>query len=347
MKALVLTEYNHFEYKEMPDPIIGNDDVLVAVRACGICGSDVHGMDGSTGRRRPPIIMGHEAAGIIEAVGTHVKGWKKGDRVTFDSTIYCNACAFCRRGMINLCDHRRVLGVSCAEYRRDGAFADYVTIPAHILYRLPNHVSFEQAAGVEALAIAVHAVERCPRTLGDSAVVIGAGMIGLLILQVLRTAGYGKILVVDVSRSRLELAARLGADLCCHAMETDVASEIRHLTGGRGASCVFEAVGFGETLKTAVACTAKGGNLVLVGNLKPVVELPLQSVVTGQLTLHGSCASAGEYPVALEMMAGRKINLDALLSAVEPLSKGALWFDRLYRKESELLKVVLRPAEKG
>ena len=138
MKALVLHEYNCFEYKDVQEPEIGPDEVLIEVKACGICGSDVHGMDGSTGRRKPPIIMGHEAAGVIAGVGKQVENWSEGDRVTFDSTIYCEECHFCRKGLINLCDNRRVLGVSCDDYRQQGAFAEYVSVPQHILYRLPG-----------------------------------------------------------------------------------------------------------------------------------------------------------------------------------------------------------------
>ena len=140
MKALVLEAYHRFEYKDVPEPEVGPEDVLIAVKACGICGSDVHGMDGSTGRRRPPVIMGHEASGVIVACGDDVAGWQRGDRVTFDSTIYCGRCHFCRTGRANLCDDRRVLGVSCEDYRRHGAFADFVAVPQHILYRLPEDV---------------------------------------------------------------------------------------------------------------------------------------------------------------------------------------------------------------
>src|SRR5262249_24867096 len=113
MRALVLKEYKKFSLEEVPAPEVQSGQVLVAVKACGICGSDVHGMDGSTGRRRPPIIMGHEASGIIESMGKDVTGWAPGDRVTFDSTVYCGECDYCREGQINLCDRRRVLGVSC------------------------------------------------------------------------------------------------------------------------------------------------------------------------------------------------------------------------------------------
>jgi L-iditol 2-dehydrogenase len=149
MKALVMTAYKTFEVQDMPAPAVGPRDVLVRVKACGICGSDVHGMDGSTGRRRPPIIMGHEAAGLIEAVGAEVTGYRVGDRVTFDSTIYNPHSFFSARGMLNLCDDRRVLGVSCEDYRQHGAFAELVSVPDHVLYALPPAMTFEQAALVE------------------------------------------------------------------------------------------------------------------------------------------------------------------------------------------------------
>src|SRR5437762_2663356 len=183
MKALVLKEYKKFSYEEVPTPHPGPDEVLIAVKACGICGSDVHGMDGSTGRRRPPIIMGHEAAGTIAEIGSAVKGWMVGDRVTLDSTIYCGQCEFCRRGEINLCDERRVLGVSCEDYRQHGAFAEYVAVPERILYRLPEGLPFEQAALVEPFTIALHAIRRLAPGLNDTVVVVGAGMIGLALVQ--------------------------------------------------------------------------------------------------------------------------------------------------------------------
>src|SRR5215468_8580284 len=143
MKALVLKEYKKFSFEEVPEPQVQPEEVLIAVKACGICGSDVHGMDGSTGRRRPPIIMGHEASGTIAELGRGVRGWAVGERVTFDSTIYCGECEYCRQGQVNLCAHRRVLGVSCEDYRQHGAFAEFLTVPQRILYRVPEQLPFE------------------------------------------------------------------------------------------------------------------------------------------------------------------------------------------------------------
>ncbi len=343
MKALVLTQYNHFEFQDVPPPQVGADDVLVEVKACGICGSDVHGMDGSSGRRIPPIIMGHEASGVVVDLGQGVTDWKVGDRVTFDSTIYCGRCGYCRRGAINLCDHRRVLGVSCDEFRQQGAFAEYVAVPQHIVYRLPEGLSFERAAMVEPVSIAVHAVGRVSMGLNDCVVVVGTGTIGLLAVQVLRAAGCGRMIAVDVDPRRLELACRLGADEALSAVDTDVAAEVLRRTGGRGADLALEAAGLVPTVAAAIGSVRKGGSVALVGNLTPQVELPLQAVVTRELTLYGCCASRGEYPACLEMIARGTINVDALTSAVAALAEGAEWFQRLRQGKEGLMKVILRP----
>jgi L-iditol 2-dehydrogenase len=341
MKALTLTAYNLFEYGDVPEPKIGPAEVLIHVAACGVCGSDIHGMDGSTGRRIPPVIMGHEAGGTLVQVGADVDGWRVGDRVTFDSTIYCGQCAFCRRGEINLCDNRRVLGVSCAEYRQNGAFAEYVAVPQHILYRLPDDLSFVRAALAEPTSVAVHAVERTPLALDCTAVVVGAGMIGLLVIQALKARGVGRVVAVDLDASRLEKARSLGADLTLKSDAVDAVDEIQKLQGG--ADAAFEVVGITPTLRLATQCVRKGGSVTLVGNLAPTSELLLQSVVTREVTVYGSCASRGEYPACLNLIARGQIDVDALISAVAPLSEGAAWFQRLHKGEPGLMKVVLQP----
>jgi L-iditol 2-dehydrogenase len=343
MKALVLKEYRQFAVEDFPVPELGPHEVLIRVRACGICGSDVHGMDGSSGRRIPPIVMGHEAAGVIAEIGGAVSGWKKGDRVTFDSTISCGECWYCRRGEINLCENRRVLGVSCGEYRRHGAFAEYVAVPQRILYRLPDNLSFEQAAMVEAVSVAVHAVERTPLSLNASVAVVGTGMIGLLVVQVLRARGCGSIIAIDLDEGKLKLARQFGATHTLHAAEPDVQEKIRALTDGRGVDAAFEVVGLPATVKTAIESVRKGGSITLVGNLKPQVELPLQAVVTRELTLIGTCASAGEYPACLDLIASGKVNVTDFISATPPLEEGAQWFERLYAGEKGLMKVLLKP----
>ena len=158
----------------------GDDDVLIRVKACGICGSDVQGFTGKTGRRIPPLIMGHEAAGIIENVGKNVKGFEKDDRVCFDSTVYCNKCQPCRKGFYNRCENRQVLGVSVPSFKRQGAFAEYVAVPWWIVSKIPDDLSFIHAAFLEPVSIAMHAVNRASISRSDNIVIIGAGTIGLI-----------------------------------------------------------------------------------------------------------------------------------------------------------------------
>jgi L-iditol 2-dehydrogenase len=343
MKALVLEQYMHLVYKDVPEPALAPDEVLVKVAACGICGSDVHGLDGSTGRRRPPLIMGHEASGTIAGRGPAVTRWTEGERVTFDSTIYRLDDWYTRRGLYNLSDGRKVLGVSPGEYRRDGAFAEYVAVPQHILYRVPDAMSFERAAMVEPVAVSAHAARLTPVEVGDTAVVVGAGMIGLCLVQVLKAAGCARVIAIDLEPEKRGLAARLGADATLDPRAPDVAREVAALTEGRGADVAFEAVGIGAAVKTAIDCVRRGATVTLVGNLAPTVELPLQAVVTRQLRLQGSASIAGEYPAALELIASGRVDVDAMRSAVAPLAEGAVWFERLHRKEPGLMKVILEP----
>jgi L-iditol 2-dehydrogenase len=343
MKALVLEQYNQLVYQDVPEPGIEPGEVLLKVSACGICGSDVHGLDGSTGRRVPPIIMGHEAAGEVVEVGAAVQGWKNGDRATFDCVVHCGSCYYCQRGMPNLCDNRRWIGVSLPHVRKHGAFAEYVAVPQQVLHRLPQGLSYPRAAMMEALSIAFHAVNRTPIALHDSAVVIGAGMIGLLIIQLLRRAGCSRIIAVDLGQDKLDIALRMGADLGLLSGAEDVPAAVAEHTAGRGTDIGFEVVGITPTMKMAVASVRKGGSLCLVGNFAPAVELPLQDVVIRQLSLYGTTNAAGEQEACLDLLASGAVKVDELISAVAPLSEGAAWFARLYKREPGLMKVILEP----
>lgn len=343
MKALVLKDYMDLQYTDLPLPHLADDEVLVKVMAIGICGSDVHGIDGSTGRRIPPIVMGHEASGVIAEVGTLVSEWKVGDRVTFDSTIYKLDDWFTRQGMYNLSDGRMVLGVSCKEFHRDGAYADYVAIPQHILYRLPENVSFVEAALVEPAAVALHAIEITDFDNSYTALVIGAGMVGSFVIQLLRIKGCRNIIAIDLDEQRLALAESLGAHFVYQPGDPSLHEKILLSTSGRGADIAFEVVGISDTIKKGIELLRKGGSLTVLGNLSPTVELPLQSIVTRQLKIQGSCAINGEYPQILELISTGKLNMKAILSAEAPLSEGANWFQRLYHKEKGLMKVVLKP----
>lgn len=344
MKALVLNEYRKLDLEDVPKPATGPEDVLVRVRSCGICGSDVHGYDGSSGRRIPPVIMGHEASGEVADVGPSVRNLAPGQPVTFDSMVSCRRCLFCGEGRPNLCEDRRVLGVSCDDYRQHGAFAEYVAVPQHIVFRVPDGVGFDEAAMVEPVSVAVHAVSRAAPSLGDSALVVGAGMIGLLTIQALRSAGCGLIVAVDLAADRLKLAKRLGADETIQpGTGIDVPAAVREMTDGMGAALAMEAVGADATVAMSIDSVRKGGRVVLIGNIAPTVEFGLQSVVTREIDVLGSCASSNDYPACLDLMRRGAIQVQPVLSATVPLERGQEMFDRLYAREPGLTKVILQP----
>jgi Threonine dehydrogenase and related Zn-dependent dehydrogenases len=343
MQSLILENYRDLRIRDVPKPKLGPSDVLVEVKACGICGSDVHGYDGKTGRRIPPLIMGHEVAGMIAQVGTQVRSFQTGDRVTFDSTISCGQCRFCNLGFVNLCDHRQVLGVSCNDYRRHGAFAEYVAIPEHIVYRLPPTFSYEKAALIEAVSIAVHAAKITEIKPGSTALVVGAGMIGLLAIQAFRIFGCKKVFAIDLEESKLEIARHLGADETFIATDPDIDSQLKAANGGQEVDIAVDVVGAQSSITSAISHVRRGGTVTLIGNLAPTVEIPLQSIVTRQLRLLGSCASAGEYGECISLMESGAIKVDPLISASAPLREGAEWFERLYNREPGLMKVILKP----
>ena len=343
MKALVLEEYNKLVYKEVDLPQIAPNEVLINVKACGICGSDVHGMDGSTGRRQPPVIMGHEASGVIVETGTEVTCWKKGDRVTFDSTVYPLNDWYTLKGHYNLSEGREVVGVSPKEYKRHGAFAEYLAIPQHILYKIPDNVTFEQAAMVEPAAVAAHAVRLSNIKVGDSAVVFGSGMIGTFIISILKAAGATPLIAVDIDDEKLKMAVRYGADITINSKKQSVPETIHALTKERGADFGFEVVGIDATVNTLINSLRKGATAVLVGNITPIIDFPLQKVVTSEIKIQGSCAINGEYEMVLELINTGVLKVDEMISSVVPLSDGAEWFRKLYHKEGNLNKVILVP----
>ena len=245
--------------------------------------------------------------------------------------------------MVNICDNRTVLGVSCEEYRRHGAFAEYVIVPDRISVPVPEGLSYEEAACTEPAAVAAHAVRMTPIALNETVAVVGSGLIGNLVIQVLKASGSGYVFALDTDPLRLETAKSFGADAVFNPADTDLNKKIKELTHGRGVDRVIEAVGATEPIRTAVSIVRKGGAITLVGNVSPAVEIPLQVIVSRQICLQGSCAISGEYPLTLDLMARKKIDVKAMLSATAPLNEGEAWMNRLYNREGNLLKVVLVP----
>jgi L-iditol 2-dehydrogenase len=236
-----------------------------------------------------------------------------------------------------------VLGVSCADYRQHGAFAEFVAVPQHILYALPPELSLEHASMIEPVSVALHAVNRLSIQPGERAVVVGSGMIGLLVIQALRIAGCRDVIAVDIDDARLKLATNLGAATVINSRSGNATASVMDLTNGEGADVAVEVVGNAAALATAIGCVRRGGRVGLVGNLAAEVPFPLQAVVTRELTLYGSCSSAGEYGPAIELVASGKIRVAPLTSAIAPLADGPQWFKRLYAHEPGLMKIILQP----
>ncbi len=343
MKALVYTKPYCLEYTDFPNPAVVDNDVLVRVKACGICGSDVQGFTGKTGRRIPPLIMGHEASGIVESFGKNVKGFQKGDRVCFDSTVYCNKCEPCKQGFYNRCESRQVLGVSVPSFKRHGAFTEFVAVPWWIVSKIPVDLSFIHAALLEPVSIAMHAANRASISKGDTIVVIGAGTIGLFIMQAVRMKGAKKIIVSDINEFRLDTARNFGATTIVNPAKSQLKKMVSMQTENKGADVTFEVVGFADTFREAVSVTKTGGCVIAVGNLQKTAEFDLQELVSRELTFTGSYASAGEFRDCIDLVASGKINVQPLISDCLPLSQGQRAFERLLKAEEDLLKIVLEP----
>ncbi len=341
MKALLHNAPFVLEYTEVPDLEPGPDELLVRVQACGICGSDVHGYTGTTGRRIPPIIMGHEAAGIVAAAGSNVRGFAAGDRICFDSTVFCNACEACRSGQVNRCQTRQVLGVSTPGSRRHGAFAEYVLVPWWTALPLPDHVPFEQATLFEPLGIALHAMNRGAVTKDDTVLVVGCGTIGLLLIAAAKQRGARTVIATDVRPDRLQRGRALSADVVIDTSRESPADKLRE--AGFAVDVTFEAVGYAPTIRQACELTATGGRVVLLGNLERDVPLDVPDLISREITLIGSYTSAGEFRDAVRLVSDGAIDVRPLLSEVLPLSDGQKAFDRLYEGKEDLVKVVLVP----
>ena len=343
MKALIHTEPYKFEFTDVPQPRPGDEEILVRVKAVGICGSDVHGYTGKTGRRIPPVIMGHEASGIVEAVGDKARNVAVGDRITFDATLCCNQCLWCRQGRINLCENRRILGVSVPGFRRDGCMAEYVVVPWWITYKLPDAVSFEEAALGEPAGVSLHAARITPIDVNDVVAVVGAGPIGIFAVQAVRMKGAGKVIALDIQEERLRVARKLGADITINPNKGDIKTQLERILGRPDVDAVLEAVGTPAAVQLGFDLVKRSGHLTLIGNVTPKVEVNLQDLIMRELNIRGSSAIAGEFQVVLDLVAQGRLQVKPLISQVRPLSEGQAAFDILHKGDPNLLKIVLHP----
>jgi L-iditol 2-dehydrogenase len=338
MKALVFRGPGEMPLEDRPDPHPKAGEVVVAVRACGICGSDVHGYAGATGRRRIGVVMGHEAAGEIVEVGPEVAAAAIGQRVVLRSILSCGRCDRCEHGQPNICLERHGLGMHL-----DGAYADRIVVPEALVVPLPDALSYEDGAIVEPLAVAMHAVNITPFGPMDSVAIVGAGAIGLLTLLAVRRRGAGRILVTDREPHRLALARRLGADEAIDVATEDPVAAIGAATDGRGADAVFEAVGIAATVAQSVAAARPGGHVTWIGNSAPEVDLPMQQIVTREITIRGAYGFVDEFEDAVEALADGRIDGRPIIERVAALSDGPELFRQLAAGSLPVVKVILTP----
>lgn len=338
MRALIYEGPWQMPLREIPAPDLEPDQVVVAVHAAGICGSDVHGFTGSTGRRTPGIVMGHEFSGAIAALGANIETYAVGDRVVVQPLHRCGTCAMCRAGRGNICQNRTLIGMHI-----HGAYAEAVGVPQAQLYRLPDDLSYEHGAWAEPLSVALHAVAITPLDLMDTVVVVGAGPIGLLTAQVARRRGAGRIIVTDRNEHRLAVARELGADLVVNIANADPVAAVQRATDGLGADVTFEAVGITPTVQQALAVTRVGGAITWIGNSAPEVTLNMQQVVTREITIRGTYGFDREFSQAIELLRTRRIDVEPLIERVAPLDEGPQIFGDLARGTLDSIKVILQP----
>jgi len=324
--------------RQLETPLPTAEDVIISVQAVGICGSDVHGFMGATGRRKPPIVMGHEFSGLITAVGEGVTNYKVGDRVVGQPLLPCGQCHNCRAGVWNICLNRSGLGMNL-----NGAYAEAVRTPQQLLYRLPDSLSWEQGAMVEPLAVALHAVNLTPLALMDKVVIVGAGPIGLLTLMAARLKGAGTIIITDLIPHRLAMARQLGADVTVNVAEQDPAAVVREHTAGLGGDVVIEAVGETAAVQQALAVVRTGGHVTWIGNSQPEIELNMQQVVTRELTIRGIYGFNKEFAQSLEVIRSGKLDVRPLIEKMAPLEDGPQLIHDLASQKLEVVKVILKP----
>jgi L-iditol 2-dehydrogenase len=339
VKALVYEGAWQMPLRQVETPQIQSpDDVVIAVKAVGVCGSDVHGFRGTTGRRKPPIIMGHEFSGTVTAIGSNVSDKQVGDRVVVNPILACGKCDNCLAGLPNICFNRSGLGVNL-----NGAYADAVRVQQKMVYTLPKDVTWEQGTLVEPLAVAMHAVNLTPFRLLDTVVVIGAGTIGLLTLAAAKLRGAGELIITDVSPHRLEVARRLGADYTVNVAEQDPVAVVQERTRGLGAAAVIEAVGITATVKQSLVLVRNGGHVTWIGNSDPEVQINMQQIVTREITVAGAYGFNQEFGQSIEMIRSHKIDPMLLVERRAALEQGTQIIDELAKGKLDLVKVILKP----
>jgi 2-desacetyl-2-hydroxyethyl bacteriochlorophyllide A dehydrogenase len=346
MKAARLVGPASVTYQDVPQPFCEPDEVLVKVECVGVCGTDVEMYHGTMayfqmGWTEYPITLGHEWSGVVVERGDEVTHLQVGDRVTGDVTIGCFQCENCKRGDYNLCLSKIEVGLCRG---KDGAYADYLTMPARHTYRLPDGVDFEEAAMTEPAATVVKAIRKARLNPGAYGVVFGDGPIGLLGMQAMIACGAGRTLLVGTYDRKLALGSELGCDLTVNVNKEDISAIVDQETAGRGADFVMEASGNPEALKQASMITRMGGTISVVGLYEtPIQDFDMGSIVVRDIDLISSVASPNVFDETLRLMAAGKIKAKPLVSHRFPLAKASEAFDVQIKQIEQRDKILLLP----
>jgi L-iditol 2-dehydrogenase len=284
------------------------------------------------------MIMGHELSGTVAATGAAVSRFAPGDEVIVSPIQACGTCANCSVGLTNICIDRYVLGVNIP-----GAYADHLTVKESMVYAKPPALDWQQAAMVEPLSVAMHAVAITPISVMGTVAIVGAGTIGLLTLLSAKLRGAGRVIMTDMQPHRLELARSLGADVTINVGETDPVAAVKEATGGLGVDVAFEAVGYSPTVQQAQAVTRIGGNVTWIGNSAPMVELNMQEIVTRELTVRGTYGFNVEFQASIDALASGRLDVTPLIERTAPLAEGPEIITALAKGELDLAKVILEP----
>lgn len=342
MNTLLYSDWNRVEIAPQPEPQAEPDEVLLRVSACGLCGSELEAFKNRSPRRVPPLVLGHEFCGVIESVGSQVRGWQPGQQAVSNSLVACLECARCRRGDTHLCERRQIFGMN-----RPGAFAPLVNVPARCLIPWPDSLPAAAACLAEPLANGVHVAHLLERWSAgrkiESAVVFGAGPIGLMCLQTLRVMLGATVGVVDLSPERLEVARKLGAAHTCNSREEDAAEWAKSWTGGEGVDAGVDAAGVGATKSASLKSVRAGGACVWIGLGQNEVSLETFGITLPEIAILGSYASTqDEMAQAVELM--RSGAVDALSwPQVFPLEEGVQAFQKMLAARGSDIKAVITP----
>jgi len=348
MKAAVFDGPEQFTIQDLPDPVAGSRDIVVQVSECGICGSDLHSyLEGAF--IAPGQVMGHEFSGPITQVGADVQGLKVGDRVTAVPLSTCGRCPRCLEGAGHLCETGLAASVA---YGLPGAFAEYVRVPEAVLggnvHLIPDNVSYAAAALVEPLAVGLHAAKSANPGPTDTCVVIGLGSIGLNCVQMLKACGAGRVIGIDVSPARLELAKKLGADITINGREKDALATIQEITGvgaygvGARADIVIEASGVPSLLADAISMTRAGGKLRIAALYEGNVPIDANQIVQKEMNVAGTFAYRGEFSQVLQMLSDGRVTAEPLITHTFRLDQITEAFVAQLAKDSSI-KVQIAP----